>query len=301
MLLVVTNTKPLRPARHRLVPILIFITIGTAITQSPLPQRIVSLVPAVTEILVSIGAGSELVGIGSFDQIPIGPNQDSSVTRVGGLLDPNVERIFTLRPDLVILYDTQTDLRSQLEKASIPILTYTHEGLAEVSDMIRLLGIRTGHSTEAETIATELEASLVAIQRRVAGRPKPRTLLVFGREPLTLRNVYASGGIGFLQDMLEVAGGNNVFSEIDSENVSQVSSESILSAAPEIIIEIRYGENLPRNIVEDERAVWTQLSTLPAVRNNRIYFVTGNRFVVPGPRVAQATEELARMIHPDAF
>ena len=276
-------------------------TIGTAITQSPLPQRIVSLVPAVTEILVSIGAGSELVGIGSFDQIPIGPNQDSSVTRVGGLLDPNVERIFTLRPDLVILYDTQTDLRSQLEKASIPILTYTHEGLAEVSDMIRLLGIRTGHSTEAETIATELEASLVAIQRRVAGRPKPRTLLVFGREPLTLRNVYASGGIGFLQDMLEGAGGNNVFSEIDSENVSQVSSESILSAAPEIIIEIRYGENLPRNIVEDERAVWTQLSTLPAVRNNRIYFVTGNRFVVPGPRVAQATEELARMIHPDAF
>tara|TARA_Y100000588_G_scaffold348966_1_gene398992 strand:- start:652 stop:1431 length:780 start_codon:yes stop_codon:yes gene_type:complete len=259
------------------------------------------LVPAVTEILVSIGAGSELVGIGSFDQIPIGPNQDSSVTRVGGLLDPNVERIFTLRPDLVILYDTQTDLRSQLEKASIPILTYTHEGLAEISDMIRLLGIRTGHSTEAETIATELEASLVAIQRRVAGRPKPRTLLVFGREPLTLRNVYASGGIGFLQDMLEVAGGNNVFSEIDSENVSQVSSESILSAAPEIIIEIRYGENLPRNIVEDERAVWTQLSTLPAVRNNRIYFVTGNRFVVPGPRVAQATEELARMIHPDAF
>ena len=276
-------------------------TIGTAITQSPLPQRIVSLVPAVTEILVSIGAGSELVGIGSFDQIPIGPNQDSSVTRVGGLLDPNVERIFTLRPDLVILYDTQTDLRSQLEKASIPILTYTHEGLAEVSDMIRLLGIRTGHSTEAETIATELEASLVAIQRRVAGRPKPRTLLVFGREPLTLRNVYASGGVGFLQDMLEVAGGNNVFREIDSENVSQVSSESILSAAPEIIIEIRYGENLPRNIVEDERAVWTQLSTLPAVRNNRIYFVTGNRFVVPGPRVAQATEELARMIHPDAF
>ena len=276
-------------------------TIGTAITQSPFPQRIVSLVPAVTEILVSIGADSQLVGIGSFDQIPIGPNQDSSVTRVGGLLDPNVERIFTLRPDLVILYDTQTDLRSQLEKASIPILTYTHEGLAEVSDMIRLLGIRTGHSTEAETIATELEASLVAIQRRVAGRPKPRTLLVFGREPLTLRNVYASGGIGFLQDMLEVAGGNNVFSEIDSENVSQVSSESILSAAPEIIIEIRYGENLPRNIVEDERAVWTQLSTLPAVRNNRIYFVTGNRFVVPGPRVAQATEELARMIHPDAF
>ena len=276
-------------------------TIGTAITQSPFPQRIVSLVPAVTEILVSIGADSQLIGIGSFDQIPIGPNQDSSVTRVGGLLDPNVERIFTLRPDLVILYDTQTDLRSQLEKASIPILTYTHEGLAEVSDMIRLLGIRTGHSTEAETIATELEASLVAIQRRVAGRPKPRTLLVFGREPLTLRNVYASGGIGFLQDMLEVAGGNNVFSEIDSENVSQVSSESILSAAPEIIIEIRYGENLPRNIVEDERAVWTQLSTLPAVRNNRIYFVTGNRFVVPGPRVAQATEELARMIHPDAF
>lgn len=297
----VTDTKPLRPQRRQLIPILIFITIGTAITQNPFPQRIVSLVPAVTEILVSIGAGSELVGIGSFDQIPIGSGQGSTVTRVGGLLDPDVERIFTLRPDLVVLYDTQTDLRQQLERASIPILAYTHEGLSEVSDMIRLLGIRTGHSTEAERIATELEAGLVAIRHRVAGRPKPLTLLVFGREPLGLRNIYASGGIGFLQDMLEVAGGNNVFREIDRENVSQVSSESILSAAPEIIIEIRYGENFPRNIVEDERDVWNQLSTLPAVRNNRIYFVTGNHFVVPGPRVVEATEELARMIHPDAF
>ena len=297
----VTDTKPLRPQRRQLIPILIFITIGTVITQSPFPQRIVSLVPAVTEILASIGAGSELVGIGSFDQIPIGLGQGNAVTRVGGLLDPNVERIFTLRPDLVILYDTQTDLRQQLERASIPILAYTHEGLAEVSDIIQLLGIRTGHSTEAEIIATELEAGLAAIRHRVAGRPKPRTLLVFGREPLTLRNVYASGGIGFLQDMLEVAGGNNVFSEIDSENVSQVSSESILSAAPENIIEIRYGENIPLNMVEDERDVWNRLSTLPAVRNNRIYFVTGNHFVVPGPRVVEATEELARMIHPDAF
>lgn len=297
----VTDTKPLRPRRRQLIPILIVITIGTAITQSPFPQRIVSLVPAVTEILISIGAGSELVGIGSFDQIPIGSGQGTAVTRVGGLLDPDLERIFTLRPDLVVLYDTQTDLRQQLERASIPILAYTHEGLAEVSDMIRLLGIRTGHSTEAEIIATELEADLVAIRNLVSGRPKPLTLLVFGREPLTLRNVYASGGIGFLQDMLEVAGGNNVFREIDNENVSQVSSESILSAAPEIIIEIRYGETIPRNIVEDERDVWNQLSTLPAVKNNRIYFVTGNHFVVPGPRVAEATEELARMIHPDAF
>ena len=98
--------------------------------------------------------------------------------------------------------------------------------------MIRLLGIRTGHSTEAETIATDLETGLGAIRRRVAGRPKPKTLLVFGREPLTLRNVYASGGVGFLQDMLEVAGGNNVFREIDSENVSQVSSDHGMFSPP---------------------------------------------------------------------
>ena len=267
--------------------------------QTPTPQRIISLVPSITEMLSAIGAGPQLVGIGSFDRLPT--EHGVELARVGGLLDPDMERIFTLRPDLVALYGSQADLRQQLERAGIPVLIYAHGGLPEVSQTIRTLGVRTGHAAQAETIADRMEAGLTDIRARVAGRPRPRTLLVFGREPLTLRNIYASGGIGFLHDMLDTAGGDNVFEEVRSENVAQISSETILASAPEVIIEFRYHGDLGEDAVENERAVWRRLSTLPAVRRGRIHFITGNRFVVPGPGVVDATEELARILHPAAF
>lgn len=303
----VTHTKPLTSTLGSLAAVVFVVGVvgvagvGVTTAQSPQPDRIISLVPAVTEMLFAIGAGPQVVGIGSFDQLPDGHESIDDLVRVGGLLDPDMEQIFTLRPDLVVLYRSQTDPRQQLERARIPILEYQHGGLEEISGAIRTLGARTGHTREAETIATRLEAGLAAIRARVADRPRPRTLLVFGREPLTLRNVYASGGVGFLHDMLEIAGGENVFQDVEGENLAQVSAEAILSAAPDVIVEIRYIGNIREDSIDEERAVWQRLSALPATRSGRIHFLTGNRFVVPGPRVVEATEALARLLHPEAF
>ena len=271
------------------------------VAQSPAPQRVISLIPSVTDILFEIGAGSQIVGIGSFDQLPDGHPGAEKIIRVGGLLDPNLERIFTLRPDLVIIYASQTDPREQLDRAGISVLSYRHGGLSDISDTIRDLGARTGHSAKAEAVAVELETGLAVIHARVAGRPRPRTMLVFGREPLAMRNVYASGGVGFLHDMLDMAGGENVFEDVRREGLAQVSSEAILTAAPEVIVEIRYDGSIVSDNVDKERTVWRQLSTLPAVRTDRIHFLIGNRFVVPGSRVVEATEQLARLLHPEAF
>ena len=275
--------------------------VGLVSAQTPSPQRIISIVPSVTQILFAIGAESQLVGIGSFDRLPNGYDRATELARVGGLLDPDMERIFTLRPDLVVLYQSHVDQRQQLERAGIPVLLYEHAGLANISETVRSLGARTGRTVQAESIAARMDAGLAAIRARVDGQPRPRTLLVFSREPMALRNIYASGGIGFLHDMLDAAGGENVFADIRSENVAQVSSEAILTAAPDVIFEIRYAGDLHESVIDDERDVWRRLSTLPAVRNGRIYFVTGNRFVVPGPGVVEATEELARALHPGVF
>ena len=294
-----THTKSVGARAGQTVAAILVVALGVVSAQTPKPKRIISLVPSITAMLSAIGAGSQLVGIGSFDELPA--EHGVELARVGGLLDPDMERIFTLRPDLVALYASQTDLRRQLDRAGIPVLIYAHGGLPEVSETIRNLGARTGHSAQAETIADRMETGLSDIRERVAGRPRPRTLLVFGREPLTLRNIYASGGIGFLHDMLDAAGGENIFEDVRSENVAQVSSEAILASAPEVIIEFRYRGTLGEDAVENERAVWRRLSTLPAVRRGRIHFITGNRFIVPGPGVIEATEELARMLHPDAF
>jgi iron complex transport system substrate-binding protein len=100
--------------------------------------------------------------------------------------------------------------------------------------------------------------------------------------------------------MLTAAGATDLVADIPRENV-QVSTEMLLARAPEVIVELHYGEELSPARLAAERAVWTRLPALPAVRTNRVYLLEGNDLVVPGPRVADAVERFARVIHPEAF
>lgn len=259
------------------------------------PRRIISLVPAVTEMLFAIGAGSQVVAVSSFDEWP---PEVSSLPRVGALLDPDVERILSLKPDLVVVYGTQSDLRRQLERAGIPQFFYKHGDLAGVTRTIRALGGRTDRAPEAERLAGRIEARLKTIRTTVAGRPRPTTLLVFGRESLALRGIFASGGIGFLHDMLDVAGGANVFSDVRRESV-QATTEMILARRPQVVVELR--STLRPDQIEPERAVWGALAAVPAVRTKRIHILADPSLVVPGPRIADAAELIARTLHPEAF
>jgi ABC-type Fe3+-hydroxamate transport system substrate-binding protein len=119
-----------------------------------------------------------------------------------------------------------------------------------------------------------------------------------GREPRSLRNLDASGGVGFLHDMIEVAGGANVFADIKRQAV-RASSEMLLTRSPEVIIDLFYSREMSQAELQQERAAWKPLQSIPAVRQNRIHLLVGDYLVVPGPRIAQAAEALARAIHPD--
>ncbi|HEY6360222.1 MAG TPA: helical backbone metal receptor [Vicinamibacterales bacterium] len=269
----------------------------TAAAQQP-ARRIVSLVPAVTEILFAFGAGPQVVAVSSYDDFP---PEVKSLPRVGALLDPDVERILALRPDLVISYGSQTDLEGQLERARIAVFSYRHAGLDGMFQTIRALGPATGHQAGSADLARSVQGQLDAVRARVQGRPRPRTLLVFERDPTTLRGLYASGGRGFLHEMLEIAGGANLFADVQREAV-QPSQETLLARAPEVIIEVRATGLLPAaGAASDERKAWAALGSIPAVRNGRIYVLHGDHLVVPGPRVGQGTEAFARALHPEAF
>jgi iron complex transport system substrate-binding protein len=133
---------------------------------------------------------------------------------------------------------------------------------------------------------------------RVEGRPRPRALLVFGREPGALRQVWASGGTGFLHDLLDVAGADNVFADTDRENV-QATTEVLLARAPDVIVELRSAQDASGDA--EAIRVWDVLGSVPAVREKRVLRIAGDDFVIPGPRLAQAAEQLARAIHPEAW
>ena len=165
---------------------------------------------------------------------------------------------------------------------------------------MRALGDRIGLPTEGRTAAATIDAGLAAIRSRVLGRPRPKTLLIFGREPGSLRGINASGGYGFLHDLLELAGGTDVLADIRQAAVA-MSSEMVLARAPEVIIELHYGEEWSANRAAAERRVWSALPSLPAVRSGQIDLLTGDELVVPGPRVTRAAERLAQALHPETF
>ena len=261
------------------------------------PQRVVSLVPAATEMLFAMGAGDRLVGVGSYDRYP--PDV-SRLPRLGGLLDPDVERVLALKPDLAIVYATQSELRRQLERAGVPMFFYVHKGMPDITETVRGIGERAGAHAAATALAEQMASQLAAIRTRIQGRTRPRTLVVLGREPGSLRNVYASGGYGFLHDMLEIAGGADALADITRESV-QMSTEMILTRAPDVIVELHYGADLKVDRLDSERGVWDRLSAIPAVKNRRVYLLVGDEFVVPGPRVVAATERLSRTLHPEAW
>lgn len=258
----------------------------------PAPQRIVSLVPAVTEMLFAIGAGPQVVGVSSFDKHP---EEVKTRARVGALVDPDVERILGLRPDLVVIYATQDELRTQLARAGITSFVYRHHGLADIPEALRALGAASGRKAGADAAAMVFEQRVARVRAAVAGRARPRTLLVFGREPSSLRNVHASGGTGFLHDALTAAGGDNVFADVPRESV-QASTELILARAPEVIVELRTSALLGET--GSPASPWRRLASVPAVRHNRVHTLSGDYLVVPGPRMADAVEALARVLHP---
>ena len=261
-------------------------------------QRIISLVPAATEMLYAIGAGPRVVAVSSYDSFP---PEVARLPKVGALLDPNVELMLSLKPQLVVIYGTQTDLKQQLARAGIGVFDYRHTGLADVTTTIRALGERTGAGARAEEVARGIDRGLEDVRRKVAGRPRPRTLLVFGRERLALRGLYASGGLGFLNDMLDVAGGVNVFADVKAQAV-QASTEQILARRPDVIIEARAVNSAwPSGDRQAELDVWQALGSVPAVRDKRVLFLFDDRIVIPGPRVVEGTAAMAKALHPDAF
>ena len=199
------------------------------------PQRIISIIPSTTEMLFAMGAGPRVIGVGNFDRYP---PEALTRTKVGGLIDPDVERIISLKPDLVVVYGTQNDLRTQLERAQhsdVPVSARRPSGHHRRPFASSARASAT--QRRATALADRIEAEIADVRKRVAGRPRPRTLLVFGRDAETLRGIYASGAVGFLHDMLEAAGGTNVFADVKRQSI-QTTSELAVARAPDVIIEI---------------------------------------------------------------
>jgi len=255
-------------------------------------RRVISIIPATTEMLFAMGAGDRVIAIGSYDHYP---PESQKLPRVGALIDPNVEQILQMRPDLVVVYGTQTELKRRLERANIPYYSYVHKGLGDITETMRLLARRVGVEAAGSALADRVEKQLADVRDRVSRSARPKTLIVFEHERGSLRNIFASGGDGFLHDMLVAAGGADVMGDIHRQSVT-MSTEMVLDRSPEVIVELRYSKD---DINDSDISAWNRLASVPAVRNRRVILLSGEEFVVPGPRVGDATRRLAAALHPE--
>jgi iron complex transport system substrate-binding protein len=259
-------------------------------------QRIICGAPGLTEIVFSLGCGDRVAGVSQFSTFPA---EALTKPKIGGLINPNLERILSLQPDLVLVQGKQEILSNFCRNRSIPFLSFSLETLGDIESTTRFLG-RALHAEEmAQKLISDIQGSLNDIETQLKGRPKRRVFLTMGHTPGDLTNIMTTGPGTFLNEIISIAGGVNIFQDV-SGKYPQISKETLIKREPEVIIEVFWGD-LPADKEKILRNDWNMLSHLPAVRNNKIFFLTENFLLIPGVRIADAAKIIAARIHPEVF
>jgi len=267
---------------------------STEVTSSSGPQRVICMSPAVTEIVFALGQGDRVVGVSQSSEYPPEAREKQDC---GGFINPNAEMLVSLRPDLIITQGAAADLTDFARAHDIEILSLGLTDLDSIVSSIEEAGKALDCGPEAERLCAAMRLELARVSARVAGMRKPRVLLVIGPVSDSLKNLLTVGSGNFLNDVLEVSGGQNIFSDL-SYDYPMVSMESLMERAPEVIVELRGEGKVAPEEVARTKAMWSAMPALPAVRDGRVYVVGSTYALIPGPRIAGLADELAAVLHP---
>jgi iron complex transport system substrate-binding protein len=248
------------------------------------PQRIVSLVPSVTETLFAMGLEERIVGVTNFCDFPA---QARSKPQLGDYAAPSLEAVLLQHPDLVFISADSASpaLLAKMERLGLTVYVVYPKGLKETIAMFRALGQVTGAPRAGEELARQLEDSLASIRALVADRPAPRVLFCVMVQPLTV-----AGPETLVGDLIKAAGGENIV-PTGLNRYPTWSDEALLVADPELIV-VSPHPGTPNPL--DLFAGWTELS---AVKNKRIISIHPDWVHRPGPRLPLGLTALAEALH----
>lgn len=276
---------------RRTLPLLIAIAAvlpAGAGTVTARPERIVSLTPSLTEILFAVGAGDRVVGVTDYCDYP---PEAAKRPRIGGYVNPSVEAVVALRPDLVVVSpgpgnrDAALAMRRSGVRVEVVPAETLDDSLAAIETVARLCG----DEARGRELVARIRARLDAVAQRVAGEPRVPTLFCVQTEP-----IIAAGRDTLPAQLLEIAGGRNVVTE---PRYPRLGLESVVAAKPELILQSRM--DAPASGGErPEETFWARWPQIPAVAAKRVVVLDNSLALRPGPRVAEAAEALAAIVHP---
>ena len=245
-------------------------------------ERAISLAPNLTENIFAIGAGDKLVGVTTYCNFP---TQTSQIQKVGDTLNPNIETIIALKPDVVFI-STASQIEAftnQLAKQNIAVFVTNPNSLTDVLANLKKLGELFGTTANTEKLTADLEKRISAVEQKINGKTSVKVFVQISKEPL-----FTVGGSSFLTDLIKRAGGESVTANV-AEPYPKFSKETALALQPEVIILSESEDNKePNDVFKDS----------PAVKNGKVFKLNADIISRPSPRLVDALEEIAGKLHP---
>jgi iron complex transport system substrate-binding protein len=238
------------------------------------PSRIVCLTEETVETLYLLGEQHRIVGVSGYAVRP--PQVRREKPRVSAFTSAHIPRILVLEPDLVLTFsDLQAPIAADLIRAGIAVHAFNQRNIAGILAMIRTLGALVGATEKAEALAQCYERRLMDIAAKVPSPLRPRVYFEEWDNPLI-------SGIGWVSELIEIAGGKDVFKELACQKAARdriVSPEAVIAATPDVILASWCGKKVVPEKIR-QRPGWSEI---PAVRTNRIIEIKSPLILQPGP------------------
>ncbi len=259
--------------------------------QSDQERRIISLSPHITEIIYALGAEQDLVAVTSFCKYPA---QVQEKEKIGGLFDPNVEKIVSLKPTLLLGTPAHQKLDQDLHRFNLHILMLANETVADIIHTIDTLGQILDYENQAQNLIKRIDDDILLINHKKLQYRPLTAMLVIGKEPGSLQNLMIAGRETFLNELWTMAGGINVFSDLPV-HYSTVNLEAIIQRNPQVIIQ--FAPDRPGGIyVHNHEPEWQYLKEVDAVKKGNLYTIGGDYVFIPGPRFSLLARDFDRII-----
>jgi len=258
-----------------------------------IPQRLVSHVPGITEILFALGLEEKVVGVSNYCDYP---EEAKLKDKVGDFWNPTIEKIVDLDPDLVFTHGGNEQLMNQLGELGITYIVLQPQDMDGILKDIELVGKVTGAEKRAKELIKDMKERMSRVVSRVEGTPRVKVFYII--DATDLNNPWTSGPGSFIDSLITMAGGENVGAKALSR-WTQFSVEEVVNSDPEVIImPTKHGTAFTPPEALKEHPAWRGIT---AVKEDRIFTIDDDLISRYGPRVVAGLEKMAKVIHPELF